>query len=56
LLRHYPATRMASFTFLSPVFALTFGVALLGEPLSPQLVTALSGVAVGIWLVNRRGR
>jgi drug/metabolite transporter (DMT)-like permease len=56
LLRHYPATRMASFTFLSPVFALTFGVALLGEPLSPQLVTALSGVAVGIWLVNRRAR
>ena len=54
LLRHYPATRMASFTFLSPVFALLFGVTLLGEPLSVQLVLALSGVALGIWLVNRR--
>ena len=54
LLRHYPATRMASFTFLSPVFALLFGVSLLNEPLSVQLVLALSGVALGIWLVNRR--
>ncbi|WP_298933542.1 DMT family transporter [uncultured Ramlibacter sp.] len=54
LLRHYPATRMASFTFLTPVFALVFGVALLSEPLTPQLVLALTGVAVGIVLVNRR--
>jgi drug/metabolite transporter (DMT)-like permease len=54
LLRHYPATRMASFTFLTPVFALVLGVALLHEPLTLQLVLALSGVAVGIVLVNRR--
>jgi len=54
LLRHYPATRMASFTFLTPVFALVFGVALLHEPLTLQLVLALAGVAVGIVLVNRR--
>ena len=54
LLRHYPATQMASFTFLTPVFALVFGVALLHEPLTPQLVLALGGVAVGIVLVNRR--
>ena len=54
LLRHYPATRMASFTFLSPVFALLFGVGLLGEALSLQLIVALTGVAVGIALVNRR--
>lgn len=54
LLRHYPATRMASFTFLTPVFALVFGVALLGEPLTAQLVLALAGVALGIVLVNRR--
>jgi len=55
LLRHYPATRMSSFTFLTPLFALVFGVALLGEPLSLQLLVALAGVAVGIVLVNRRG-
>lgn len=54
LLRHYPATRMSSFTFLTPMFALAFGVALLDEPLTLQLVLALAGVAAGIVLVNRR--
>jgi drug/metabolite transporter (DMT)-like permease len=54
LLRHYPATQMSSFTFLTPVFALVFGVALLHEPLTLQLVLALCGVAAGIVLVNRR--
>jgi len=54
LLRHYPATRISSFTFLAPVFALVFGVALLGEPLTVQLVVALVGVALGIVLVNRK--
>ena len=54
LLRHYPATQMSSFTFLTPVFALVFGVALLSEPLTTQLVLALAGVAAGIVLVNRR--
>jgi drug/metabolite transporter (DMT)-like permease len=54
MLRHYPATQMASFTFLTPVFALLFGVLLLGEPLSAQLVLALVGVAGGIVLVNRK--
>ena len=54
LLRHYPATQMSSFTFLTPVFALVFGVALLGEALTLQLTLALVGVAVGIVLVNRR--
>ena len=54
LLRHYPATQMSSFTFLTPVFALVFGVVLLGEHLTLQLTLALVGVAVGIVLVNRR--
>jgi drug/metabolite transporter (DMT)-like permease len=54
LLRHYPATQMSSFTFLTPVFGLSLGVALLGEPLTWKLVTALVGVAVGIVLVNRK--
>ncbi|MFT4267360.1 MAG: DMT family transporter [Xenophilus sp.] len=54
LLRHYPATRISSFTFLTPLFALVCGVALLGEPLTPRLATALAGVALGIVLVNRR--
>jgi drug/metabolite transporter (DMT)-like permease len=54
LLRHYPATLMSSFTFLTPVFALVLGVALLEEPLTVQLVAALLGVAAGIVLVNRK--
>lgn len=54
MLRHYPATQMASFTFLTPLFALLFGVLLLGEPLSAQLVLALVGVAGGIVWVNRK--
>jgi drug/metabolite transporter (DMT)-like permease len=54
MLRHYPATQLSSFTFLTPLFALVLGVVLLGEPLTLQLVLALTGVAVGIVLVNRR--
>ncbi|UJW80455.1 DMT family transporter [Hydrogenophaga sp. SL48] len=55
MLRHYPATQMSTFTFLTPVFALVFGVVLLGEPLTTQLVLALLGVAAGIVLVSRKG-
>lgn len=54
MLRHYPATRISSFTFLTPLFALVFGVALLKEPLTLQLMLALAGVGLGILLVNRR--
>ncbi|MGV3493743.1 MAG: DMT family transporter [Ramlibacter sp.] len=54
MLRHYPATRLSSFTFLAPLFALLFGVLLLGEHLTPQLLVALAAVAVGIVLVNRK--
>ncbi|MBC5763824.1 DMT family transporter [Ramlibacter albus] len=54
LLRHYPATQMSSFVFLTPVFALVFGVVLLKEPLTVQLVVALAAVAGGIVLVNRK--
>lgn len=54
LLRHYPATKMSSFAFLTPVFALVFGTLLLGESLTLQLVLALGGVALGILMVNRR--
>ena len=54
MLRHYPATQMSTFTFLTPLFALVFGVVLLGEPLTLQLVLALMGVAAGIVLVSRK--
>ena len=54
LVQHYPATRISSFTFLTPLFALVFGVVLLKEPLTLQLVLALLGVGVGILMVNRK--
>jgi drug/metabolite transporter (DMT)-like permease len=54
MLRHYPATQLSSFTFLAPLFALLFGVMLLGEHLTAQLVVALVAVAAGIVLVNRK--
>lgn len=56
LVRHYPATRLSSFTFLTPLFGLLFGWLLLGEAVTPQLLLALGGVATGIWLVNRQPR
>jgi drug/metabolite transporter (DMT)-like permease len=56
MLRHYPATQLSSFTFLAPLFALLFGVMLLGEHLTPQLLAALLAVGVGIVLVNRKQR
>lgn len=54
LVRHYPATQVASFTLLTPIAGLAFGVVLLGEPLTARLLGAAASVAVGIWLVNRR--
>lgn len=54
MLAHYPATKMSSFVFLTPVFALLFGAGWLGEPVTPALVAALALVAAGIVLVNRK--
>jgi drug/metabolite transporter (DMT)-like permease len=54
LVRHYPATRIAAFTLLTPVAGLAAGVLLLGEPLTARLVTALLAVVAGLVLVNRR--
>jgi drug/metabolite transporter (DMT)-like permease len=53
LVRHYPATRLASFTLLTPVFGLLLGALLLGEPVTARLLIALAAVAGGIVLVNR---
>ena len=53
LIRSYPVSLLASFTFLTPLFGVAFGAALLNDPLSPHLFAALLLVAVGIYLVNR---
>ena len=54
LVRHYPATRLASFTMLTPVFGLLLGALLLAEPVTARLLFALATVATGIFLVNRK--
>jgi drug/metabolite transporter (DMT)-like permease len=54
LLGRYPATRLMSFTFLTPVFTLMFAALWLGEPVTVPTVLALLGVGVGIVLVNRK--
>ncbi len=56
LVAHYPAGRLAAFSFLTPLFGVLAGVVLLGEPLSAQLAAALLLVGLGIWLVNRLPR
>jgi drug/metabolite transporter (DMT)-like permease len=54
LLGHYPATKLSSFVFLTPVFALVFSSWWLGEPVTIRLVAALFLVGIGIVLVNRK--
>lgn len=54
MLGRYPATRIASFVFITPLFALVAGSLWLREPVTVNLLLALALVAVGILLVNRR--
>ena len=53
LIRHYPATKLSSFTLSTPLFGLLAGALLLGEPITPRLMLALAGLAAGIVMVNR---
>jgi drug/metabolite transporter (DMT)-like permease len=52
-LERMPATRVAGFTYLVPLFAVAFGLLLLGEPITPTLVAGAGILVVGVWLVNR---
>ena len=54
MLGHYPATKISAFVFLTPLFALLFGMLWLGEAVTLTLVISLTLVAVGIVLVNRK--
>ncbi len=53
LVRHYPASRLASFTFLTPLFGVLAGGVLLNEPITSMLLLSLVLVGTGIYLVNR---
>jgi drug/metabolite transporter (DMT)-like permease len=52
LITRYSASRLAAFTFLTPVFGVAAGHLVLGEPLTPSFLLALLLVASGLVLVN----
>lgn len=53
LLQRYPASSVASFSFLTPVIGVALGWALLGEEVSPTVLSALALVTLGLVLINR---
>jgi drug/metabolite transporter (DMT)-like permease len=53
LISRYPAGRLSSFSFLTPLFGLLAGALVLGEPVGWALMMALALVGIGIALVNR---
>jgi drug/metabolite transporter (DMT)-like permease len=53
LLTRYLAGRLSVFTFLTPLFGVSFGVIFLAEPLSAAFLGAALLVGAGIVLVNR---
>lgn len=52
LIAHYPAGRLAAFSFLTPIFGAIAGAVLLDEQITIALLLALAFVGVGIRLVN----
>ena len=53
LLSVYPAAGVASFSFLTPIFGVAFGWALLGEEVGLPLIGSAVLVGAGIVLINR---
>ena len=56
LLSVYPASSMASFSFLSPVLGVFFGWIILDEYIDVSIVAALTLVSSGVYLVNSKTR
>ncbi|WP_373635512.1 DMT family transporter [Yoonia sp. SS1-5] len=52
LLSIYPASGVASFSFLTPVLAVFLGWLLLDEAIGPDLIGALGLVTLGLFLIN----
>ncbi len=53
LVRNYPASRLVSFNFLTPIFGVIAGGVILKEPISSWLLLTLVLVGTGIYMVNR---
>ena len=56
LMKIYPASDIASFSFLSPVLSVFFGWWILGEEIHAQTVVALILVCIGLVLISRRAK
>jgi drug/metabolite transporter (DMT)-like permease len=54
LITRYQVYKLASFTFLTPLFGVIFGGIILDEPITLSLLVALALVGLGIALVNRK--
>ena len=52
----YPASDMASFSFLAPLFGVLFGWLILGEELTWNILVALLLVGIGIVMVNQKAK
>lgn len=52
VMKIYPASGVASFSFLSPVFGVALGWLMLGEQVDPEVIGGLILVAVGLILIN----
>lgn len=55
LLRRYLATRLSVISFMTPLFGVSFGVLLLGDPLTPAFAGGALLVLLGIALVSGAG-
>lgn len=53
LIARYPASKLSSYTFFTPLFGVGFGIMLLSEPLTIGLIIGLPLVALGIFAVNK---
>ena len=56
MLRTYAASSVISYTLLSPIWGVSWGIVLLGEPASWEIFLTLATVGGGLYLVNRRRR
>jgi len=54
MIRTYPTSRLAAFTFLTPLFGVAAGHVILGDPITPAFAVAAALVIAGLILVNRR--
>jgi drug/metabolite transporter (DMT)-like permease len=56
LIHSYAVSRLAAFTFLTPLFGVLFGILFLSEEFTISLMIGLPLVSLGIFFVNWRRR